>query len=242
MPDFKTHDVLNQSPVFENINLFSSDSVLQDIVTKETDPDWVSSLTEFGKKAGSAFYLEQGRLANEYTPKLKAFDQKGHRLDMVEFHPAYHNVMALSMEQGLHCSPWEYLVTGGGPKPGDHEARCAGAYMAIQMEAGHVCPISMTYAAVPALAKQENLAREWLPKILSRMYDPNFKPASEKSAVTIGMGMTEKQGGTDVRANTTRAEPVGGKGEYLITGHKWFMSAPMCEAFLDRLVRSHGIF
>ena len=139
--------------------------------------------------------------------------------------------------EGLHCSAWEHLG-----KPGD-ASRCraptsprsAGFYMAAQMEAGHRCPITMTNAAVPALLLQPEIAAEWLPKILPRDYDPSFAPAAAKRAVTIGMGMTEKQGGTDVRANTTTAAPVGGGGpgaEYLITGHKWFMSAPMCDAFL----------
>jgi putative acyl-CoA dehydrogenase len=145
--------------------------------------------------------------------------------------------MAMSAAEGLHCSAWEHLAEPGGkPPPGANVARSAGCYMAIQTEAGHQCPITMTNAAVPTLAQQPEVATEWLPRILKRDYDKSFRPAAAKRAVTIGMGMTEKQGGTDVRANTTRAEPatgVGGPGtEYVITGHKWFMSAPMCDAFL----------
>jgi putative acyl-CoA dehydrogenase len=149
--------------------------------------------------------------------------------------------MAISVAEGLHCSAWEHLRDGLGqsgakPAQGANVARSAGCYMAIQMEAGHQCPITMTNAAVPTLLLQPDLAAEWLPRMLAREYDKSFKPASAKRGVTVGMGMTEKQGGTDVRANTTRAEPASGAGgpgaEYVITGHKWFMSAPMCDAFL----------
>src|SRR5690606_14928309 len=165
----------------------------------------------------------------------KSFDRFGYRLDKVEFHPAYHRLMALSVEQGLHASPWDHLKDGSKPRPGAVVARVAGSYMMAQIEAGHGCPITITNAAVPSLLFQPDLAREWLPRILSRHYDSSFRPAAEKTGVTIGMGMTEKQGGTDVRANTTVAEPVGAGGpgkEYRITGHKWFFSAPMCDAFL----------
>src|SRR4029079_4176261 len=144
--------------------------------------------------------------------------------------------MELSVQEGLHCSAWDHLATAGAqPLPGANVARSAGTYMAIKRKAGHQCPITMTNAAVPALLIEPGLAEWWIPKILSRTYDRSFQPASAKRGVTIGMGMTEKQGGTDVRANATTAAPAGNGGsgaEYVITGHKWFMSAPMCDAFL----------
>ncbi|MBO0765391.1 MAG: isovaleryl-CoA dehydrogenase [Hyphomicrobiaceae bacterium] len=245
MSPFASHEVLNQSPPFEDINLFSTDRALVEAVNREGGGFAVERLEAFGAACGSAAAFERGRLANEYPPRLRAFDTKGHRLDVVEFHPAYHECMAMSAAEGLHCSAWEHLAEGGGktapgvasgPAPGTNVARSAGCYLAIQMEAGHQCPITMTNAAVPTLLLQPEIAAEWLPRILKRDYDKNFQPANSKRAVTIGMGMTEKQGGTDVRANTTRAEPAsrtGGPGtEYVITGHKWFMSAPMCDAFL----------
>ncbi len=233
---FTTHEVVNQSPPFENVNLFSSDRPLMDAVTREGGGQAANRLTAFGAVCGSAEAFERGRLANEYTPRLKAFDPKGRRLDTVEFHPAYHECMQVSVGEGLHCSAWDHLAEpGAAPMPGANVARSAGCYMAIQMEAGHQCPITMTNAAIPALLAQPEVAAAWLPKILSRTYDKSFQPISAKRGATIGMGMTEKQGGTDVRANTTTAAPVNGGGpgsEFVVTGHKWFMSAPMCDAFL----------
>jgi putative acyl-CoA dehydrogenase len=165
-----------------------------------------------------------------------SFDSTGERLDVVEYHPAYHALMQISIGQGLHASAWDHLVEPGGVRrPGASVERSAGCYLANQMEAGHQCPITMTNAAVPTLLLAPELAAQWLPKILARSYDKSLRPVVAKRGVTVGMGMTEKQGGTDVRANTTRAEPVGLAGpgaEYLITGHKWFMSAPMSDAFL----------
>jgi putative acyl-CoA dehydrogenase len=218
------------------VNLFTTDRALMDAVAREGGGSATNRLTAFGAACGSAEAFERGRLANENTPRLKPFDAKGHRLDVVEFHPAYHDCMALSMAEGLHCSAWDHLVSADTkPSDGANVARSAGCYMAIQMEAGHQCPITMTNAAIPTLLQQPDIAATWLPKILSRTYDKSFQPVSAKRAATIGMGMTEKQGGTDVRANTTRAVPVNGGGPggaYLVTGHKWFMSAPMCDAFL----------
>ena len=233
---FTTHEVLNQSPPFEDVNLFTSDRALMEAVNREGGGAAVKRLTAFGQTCGSAAAFERGRLANENPPRLKPFDGKGHRLDIVEFHPAYHECMAVSVAEGLHCSAWDQLA-GNGAKAvqAANVTRSAGCYMAIQMEAGHQCPITMTNAAVPTLLLQPEIAAEWLPKILTREYDKSFKPVSAKRGATIGMGMTEKQGGTDVRANTTTALPTGAGGpgaEYIVTGHKWFMSAPMCDAFL----------
>jgi putative acyl-CoA dehydrogenase len=233
---FQTHDVFNQSPPFENVNLFTTDRPLMQAVEREGAGAAADRLTRFGAVCGSAEAFERGRLANEFPPRLKTFDAKGRRLDVVEFHPAYHECMQISCGAGLHSSVWEHVLTPGAkPERGANVARSAGCYMAAQMEAGHQCPITMAHASVPTLLLQPDVAGEWLPRILKRTYDKRFRPAHEKEAVTIGMGMTEKQGGTDVRANTTKAVPVGAGGsgaEYLITGHKWFMSAPMCDAFL----------
>jgi putative acyl-CoA dehydrogenase len=242
---FATHEVLNQSPPFEDVNLFTSDRVLVEAVSREGGGAAVKRLAAFGEACGTAAAFERGRLANENPPRLKPFDSKGRRLDVVEFHPAYHECMALSIAEGLHCSAWDHLATPGAkPVPGANVARSAGCYMAIQMEAGHQCPITMTNAAVPTLVLQPEIAAEWLPRILSREYDKAFKPAAAKRGATIGMGMTEKQGGTDVRANSTVAVPAGAGGpgaEYVVTGHKWFMSAPMCDAFLVLAQAPNGL-
>ncbi len=230
-----THEVFNQSPPFSDINLYDSDPVLKSIVkavSKNRDP---AKLREFGALTGSRDALEIGRLANENPPKLRSFDSKGHRLDFVEYHPAYHRAMEISMAQGLHCSPWSYLSTGGKPNANGHLLRAAGSYMAVQMEPGHCCPITMTHASLATLKNHNFLLADWLPKILDRSYDPQFAPMVDKSSATIGMGMTEKQGGTDVRSNSSRAVPADKTGEgeiYQLTGHKWFVSAPMSDAFL----------
>jgi putative acyl-CoA dehydrogenase len=233
---FATHEVFNQSPAFEDVNLFTSDRALLEAVNREGGGHAAKRLTAFGGICGSAESFQRGRIANENLPRLRPFDSKGRRLDTVEFHPAYHECMEISIREGLHCSAWDHLANPGAkPTPGANVARSAGTYMAIQMEAGHQCPITMTNASVPALMLQPELAEWWIPRILSRTYDKSFKPAAAKRGVTIGMGMTEKQGGTDVRTNSTVAAPAGNGGpgaEYLITGHKWFMSAPMCDAFL----------
>ncbi|HEX7776711.1 MAG TPA: isovaleryl-CoA dehydrogenase [Parvibaculum sp.] len=232
---FATHEVFNQPPPLENYNLYASDTALVETVEREGGKGARASLSAFGAKIGTSEVIDLGRQANTYLPVLKSFDRFGHRIDKVEFHPSYHQLMALSVAQGLHGSPWDHLKDGSKTKPGAVVSRLAGTYMMTQIESGHGCPITMTNAAVPVLMFQPDLAAEWVPRILSRDYDPAFVPARDKMGVTFGMGMTEKQGGTDVRANTTRAEPVGKGGpggHYRITGHKWFFSAPMCDAFL----------
>ena len=228
-----THTVFNQSWPFRDVNLFTSDRVLREAVEREGGGAAVPQLMTLGAKTGSAEAFERGRLANDNPPKLRAFDEKGRRLDFVEFHPAYHECMALSMEAGLHCGSFEHLA--GTAKASPNVIRAAGSFMAAQMEAGHCCPVTMTNAAVATLLQQPDVANSWLPKIFTRIYDRAFLPAADKTSVTIGMGMTEKQGGTDVRANTSQAVPAGTSGpgaEYLLTGHKWFLSAPMSDAFL----------
>ncbi|MCL4766037.1 MAG: isovaleryl-CoA dehydrogenase [Hyphomicrobiaceae bacterium] len=233
-PYVPTDEVANQSPPFADVNLFTTDAALQEAVVREGAAHALKQLAAYGALCGSAEALERGRIANEFPPRLMTHDAKGRRRDTVEFHPAYHDCMAQSMAAGLHCGSWEDDGTGGA-RPGVNVARAGAFYMTAQMEAGHCCPLTMTNAAVPTIRLQPELADAWVPRILSRSYDPAFRPAAEKRSVTIGMGMTEKQGGTDVRANTTAAEPVGNGGpggEYVLAGHKWFLSAPMCDAFL----------
>lgn len=231
-----THEVTNQSPPFADVNLFTSDHALQEATARWGAGHAAKRLTAMGAAFGSEAAFERGRLANENPPKLKTFDMKGRRIDRVEFHPAYHECMALSIAEGLHASSWDHLMKPGSPLlAGANVARSAGCYVAIQMESGHQCPITMTNAAVATLQLEPEIAKRWIPKVLSRSYDPTFAQAAVKKGVTIGMGMTEKQGGTDVRANTSVAKPVGSGGpggQYVVTGHKWFMSAPMCDAFL----------
>ncbi|MGY3453233.1 acyl-CoA dehydrogenase family protein [Bradyrhizobium sp. USDA 4353] len=225
---FETHEVFNQSPPFEDVNLFTADRPLMDAVKASGGADAERELTSFGALWGSADMAEQGRLANESTPKLRSFDAKGFRRDVVEFHPAYHRMMTRSVEAGLHNSTW---TAQGNPVGGSSEVvRAAKFYIASQVESGHLCPITMTRASVAALAAQPDLLARTMPVIATRDYDPAFAPWWQKRGMTLGMGMTEKQGGTDVRANMTRAERTADS--YRITGHKWFMSAPMCDAFL----------
>jgi putative acyl-CoA dehydrogenase len=232
---FSTHDVTNQPPPFEDRNLFTDDAALRAAVAHYA-PDAAKTLEDLGASFGSREAFDRSHLANEHPPRLKTHDRQGRRLDIVEFHPAYHACLAASFSAGLHCSSWEHLATPGAvPRPGAQVARAAGFYMAAQMEAGHCCPVTMTHAAISTLRLAPALADEWLPRIFSRTYDPAFRPAREKASATFGMGMTEKQGGTDVRANTTSAEPIApgtGGGTHRLIGHKWFMSAPMSDAFL----------
>ena len=227
MHSFDTHDVLNQTPPFGDVNLIAINRPLLDAVKASgVDATEAEGLVAFGEAWGSAERLDIGRLANENPPKLRTHDARGYRIDAVEFHPAYHVLMRASVEDGLHASTWDELRTDQA-----HVARAARLYTAACVESGHICPITMTHASVAALAASPSRLAEWLPRIRSRDYDSRFIPFWEKTAVTLGMGMTEKQGGTDVRANTTRAAAKAGD-EYALTGHKWFMSAPMCDAFL----------
>ena len=219
------HDVLNQPPPLADVDLFSTDRALRDAVAREC-AGWASDkLADYGRKLGSAEILECGALANANPPVLHTHDRYGHRRDEVEFHPSWHRLMSLAVEHGVHNSPW------ANPRKGAHVARAAAAMLASECEAGHVCPISMTYSAIPVLRRDAELAKEWEPRVHSTRYDPSFQPAERKTGALIGMAMTEKQGGSDVRANSTRAEPIG-NGEYLLEGHKWFCSAPMSDAFL----------
>ncbi|MDE2133240.1 MAG: isovaleryl-CoA dehydrogenase [Alphaproteobacteria bacterium] len=224
-----THEVLNQPFELVDFNLFASDVALKEAVAREGAGWAEAELTQFGARFGSAEYLELGALANKHQPEFDTHDRYGRRIDLVRFHPSYHTLMRTAIEAGLHASPWS------DPRPGAHVARAARSYMHSQVEAGHGCPITMTFAATPCLLLQPDLAEKWLPKIMSRVYDPRNVPVEQKQGATIGMAMTEKQGGSDVRANTTRAIPIGVEGPgqaYELVGHKFFVSAPMCDAFL----------
>src|ERR1700730_15873505 len=227
-PAFATHEVLNQSPPFEDVDLFALDQPLAESVAANGGAAAERELSAVGKHWGSAAMAARGRTANENTPKLRIFDAKGNRRDEVEFHPAYHELMAHSAHAGVHNSTW---TATGKPAGGAAEVvRAAKFYIASQVETGHLCPITMTRASVAALAVEPDVLAKTMPVIATRSYDPSFTPWWKKRGMTLGMGMTEKQGGTDVRSNMTRAERDGGA--YRITGHKWFMSAPMCDAFL----------
>src|SRR6266478_2197099 len=225
---FATHEVLNQSPPFEDVDLFALDQPLVEAVEANGGASAQQELSEFGQHWGSAAMAARGRVANENTPKLRTFDSRGNRRDEVEFHPAYHELMARSAHAGVHNSTWD---AQGKPAGGAAEVvRAAKFYMAAQVETGHLCPITMTRASVAALVARPDILAQTMPVIAACAYDPSFAPWWTKLGMTLGMGMTEKQGGTDVRANMTRAVRDGDA--YLITGHKWFMSAPMCDAFL----------
>lgn len=225
----QTHEVVNVSTELADYNMYQQDQALQEAVVREGAGWAQDELVRFGALTGSAAYLEQGTLANKHLPEFDTHDRFGNRIDLVKFHPAYHQCMQTAIEHGLHASPWT------DPRPGAHVARAAHTYLHTQVEAGHGCPITMTFAAVPTLRLQPDLAAVWEPKITARVYDPRNVPVEQKQGVTIGMAMTEKQGGSDVQANTTRAYPVGqgGPGQlYELVGHKFFVSAPMCDAFL----------
>ena len=223
-----TGELLNQSPPFCDIDLFGCDVPLMEAVAAYGGRDHAAGLSTFGRLWGSAAMAERGRLANENPPKLKTFDARGFRRDEVEFHPAYHELMAHSAHAGLHNSTWtEAGASAGGAS---EVLRAAKFFIAAQVETGHLCPITMTRASVAALASDEALRAQIMPVLGTRAYDPAFSPWWQKRGMTVGMGLTEKQGGTDVRANITRAERDGDA--YRITGHKWFMSAPMSDAFL----------
>jgi len=223
-----SRDVLNQPPPFADVDLFTLDQPLRDAVVANGASTAISELADFGRAWGTAELKALGATANKNPPLLETFDAQGFRRDVVTFHPAYHAFMVASVGAGLHNSTW---TAEGRPAAAPAGVlRAAKFYIAAQVESGHLCPITMTRASVGALATEPAMLAQVMPKISSRTYDPSFAPWSDKRGMTLGMGMTEKQGGTDVRANTTQAVRDGEA--YRITGHKWFMSAPMCDAFL----------
>jgi putative acyl-CoA dehydrogenase len=222
-----THEVRNQVPPLAGHDV-AADPALFEAVEREGAGWAAAELHELGLLAGQPATAEQARLANEHPPVLRTHDRYGNRIDEVEFHPAWHALMDTAVGHGLHAAPW------ADPRPGAHVARAAKFYVWSQAEAGHGCPISMTYAAVPALRNAPELAARFEPLLVTRAYDPGLRPPEGKRGLLSGMAMTEKQGGSDVRANTTRAEPApqAGAGAYVLTGHKWFCSAPMSDMFL----------
>ncbi len=224
----RTHEVRNQPPPLQDYDAYAADLPLQEAVGRE-GAGWAEErLHALGRIGGSAEAIAWGFEANENPPVLHTHDRYGHRIDEVAYHPSYHRLMEVAVEHGVHALPWRE------EREGAHVARGA-MFLSWRVDAGHGCPISMTYSAVPALRAQPELAAEWEPRLTSLAYDPRLIPAAEKAGNTLGMAMTEKQGGSDVRANTTRAEPLNGGGpgaEYELTGHKWFCSAPMCDGFL----------
>jgi len=224
-----THEVVNQPPTLENYNLYGQDIALQEAVKREGADKAESDLKAFGAFAGDAATIDLGFRANNNKPAFNSHDRYGHRIDEVDFHPSYHELMRIAFENGLHSSPWT------NPGKGAHVTRAAKYYMHSQVEAAHCCPVTMTFAAIPSIRKQSELAALWESRVLANSYDSRNVPDSQKNSVTIGMAMTEKQGGSDVRANSTLAYPVGSNGPgqaYELVGHKWFVSAPMCDAFL----------
>ncbi len=221
-----THEVRNQVPPLAGYDV-AADQALQAAVDREGAGWAAAELTELGRLAGAPATRELARLANACPPRLHTHDARGYRVDEVEYHPAYHQLMTTAVEHGLHAAPW------ADTRPGAHVARAAKFYVWTQAEAGHGCPISMTYASVPALRHAADLARQFEPLLAASRYQPGLTEPGRKAGLLAGMAMTEKQGGSDVRANTTRAEPAGQQpGSYLLTGHKWFCSAPMCDLFL----------
>ncbi|MGH8461911.1 MAG: acyl-CoA dehydrogenase family protein [Stenotrophobium sp.] len=222
---FITHSVENQATPIGHYNAYASDLALREGIAREGAAWAEDHLHAFGIVAGGEL-MDLGYTANENKPRLRSFDRYGHRIDEVEFHPSYHRVMQLGMQYGVHAYAWR-----NADKTGAHVARAAVSYLHSQAEAGTGCPLTMTHSAMPALQHQPELAKVWGPLIHSYEYDPRSLPAVQKNGCTVGMGMTEKQGGSDVRANTTRAY-VQPDGSYEIVGHKWFFSAPMCDAWL----------
>ncbi|HEY2745796.1 MAG TPA: acyl-CoA dehydrogenase family protein [Polyangia bacterium] len=228
----RTHEVLNQSTPLVDYDAFGGDRALGDAVEREGAAWAKERLHAVGKIAGGEA-IAWGVQANKQTPELRVFDRFGHRVDEIEFHPAWHQLMRIGVEHGLHAGPWRE------PRAGAHVARAAAFFVMAQAEAGFGCPISMTYSAVPALRSTPSLQKTWEPRLTSLHYDPRNRPASEKSGALCGMAMTEKQGGSDVRANTTRATQHGD--HYELVGHKWFCSAPMCDVFLVLAQTERGL-
>ncbi|MDX2358270.1 acyl-CoA dehydrogenase family protein [Dietzia sp. PP-33] len=220
-----THEVLNQAPPRVDVDEYALDPALQEAVAVFSPHARVERFHEIGRHVGTEQYQHDAELANTLTPVHRAHDRWGNRVDEIEFHPAYHRIMEYSVSRGLHTSAW------ADPGPGANVERAVGFMLVSQIEAGHGCPLSMTHAVVPSLRLSPELAAEWETALLSTVYDPELRDPATKSGVLFGMAMTEKQGGSDVRANTTTAEPLG-DGLHVLRGHKWFCSAPQSDAFL----------
>lgn len=236
--DRKPGEVFNQPPPLEDYNMFTQDAPLLEALRREGGAWAEEKVSLFGELVGRAETLALGETANRHPPILHTHDRFGHRLDEVEFHPAWHELMRIGVEHEHHSLPWTT------PRAGAHVVRAALNMLRHQLDEGVSCPLTMTFAVVPSLRLEPGLAAEWLPRVLVNEYDPRFVPASQKRGVLFGMALTERQGGSDVQANTTRAEPMGKGGpgeEYEINGHKWFCSAPMCDAFLTLAQSQNGL-
>jgi putative acyl-CoA dehydrogenase len=225
---YGTHTITNQTPPLRDYNLFGSDKALQEAVTREGAGWAIPPLLEAGEALGTGAVYEHARLANRITPVLHNYNAQGERIDWIEFHPSWHELMRAITARGYHSSPWAGVVPAGS---GAHTARAAGYLLQAQIECGTLCPTTMTYGAIAAMRRDDWLARQWVPTLLTRHYDERDIPFEQKRGGLIGMGMTEKQGGSDVRANSTRAARCA-DGSYRISGHKWFFSAPQCDAHL----------
>ncbi len=226
---FMSPAVPNQTPPLCDYNLFTTDEALQEAVTREGAAAHAAQLARDGAAIGTAASFEHGRLANRHPPVLQTFNVRGERIDALEFHPSWHTLMEGIAARGYHSGPWARVR--GRPIAGAHVARAAGYLMQAQVECGTLCPTTMTYGAIAALRRDPELARDWVPQLITRVYDSRDVPIERKQGGLVGMGMTEKQGGSDVRANTTRAERTA-DGAYRLNGHKWFFSAPQCDAHL----------
>jgi putative acyl-CoA dehydrogenase len=220
-----THEVTNQPPPLAGHDVFGTDRALVEAVRRYAGETVLPGLSALGELAGTDEAQRWGAEANAHPPVLRTHDRYGHRVDEVDFHPAWHQLLDVAVAEGLHGAAWSAGAGG-------HVRRAAGFVVWSQVESGHGCPVSMTYAAVPALRADPGLAEAWVPGLSTSTYEPGLRPPAEKAGLLAGMGMTEKQGGSDVRASTTRAEPLATDGEYLLTGHKWFCSAPMSDVFL----------
>ncbi|MCO1333855.1 acyl-CoA dehydrogenase family protein [Microbulbifer sp. OS29] len=220
-----SYQMNNQVLPLSGHNLYGADQALQENIHINGGHWAEDELQRYGEVCGRPEMIERGYAANEFKPIFESHDRIGRRIDLVRYHPSYHQLMQLALSEGLHSSPWT------DPRPGAHVARAAKNYLHSQLETGHGCPVTMTFASVPSIELNPEIAKEWIPKITNRGYDGSNRPYFEKSSLTIGMGMTEKQGGSDVRANTTTAVSIS-DGIYELLGHKWFMSAPMCDGFL----------
>ena len=229
-----THEVANQPAEFVDVNLYTTDIALRAAVAQEAP--WLDGrAAALGEAVGSEEVLAWGEEANRHPPELVSFDRYGRRIDEARFHPSYHALMALAMEHGIHDVAWREAG-----RPGGHVAHAVLLALFTQAEAGVMCPINMTYASVPALRVQPEAGLPWIERIIGGRYDAGLRPVAEKAGITVGMAMTEKQGGSDVRANTTRAHPLGGR-EYRLVGHKWFCSAPMSDGFLTLAYAPGGL-
>ena len=231
--ELETHSVANQPPPLPDLDLFDSDTALKQAVARHGGGSHAARLHALGQRAGSAEVADWAARANRQIPELRSFDRYGHRIDEVDFHPAYHGLMDLGLAHGVSAVAWTAAEAG-------HVAHAGLMFLMAQAEPGVCCPMSMTYAAIPALRHAPAVADDWVPRLTAGVYDPASRPVWDKAGATLGMAMTEKQGGSDVRANATTATPLS-DGGYSLRGHKWFCSAPMSDGFLTLATTGAGL-